>query len=67
MKMSDWNKFLNNFLELSDYPILKYAGKVSKLEAKLKAEKQYDKYRKVQDKNYISDFDKIVKQLKGKK
>jgi len=66
MKMSDWNKFLNNFLELSDYPILKHAGKVSKLEAKLKAEQQYDKYRKIQDKNYISDFDKIVKQLKGK-
>jgi len=66
MKMSDWNKFLNNFLELSDYPILKHAGKVSKLEAQLKAEQQYDKYRKIQDKNYISDFDKIVKQLKGK-
>ena len=66
MKMSDWNKFLNNFLNLSDYPILKHAGKVSKLEAQLKAEQQYDKYRKIQDKNYISDFDKIVKQLKGK-
>src|SRR5271166_4475944 len=38
MKMADWIKFLNSFLELSNYPILQDKGKVSALEAKLKAE-----------------------------
>ncbi len=37
------------------------------LEAKLRAEAEYDKYRVIQDKNYISDFDKEVKRLKGEK
>jgi len=31
------------------------------LEAKLKAESEYEKFRVIQDKNYISDFDKAVK------
>ena len=38
MKMADWVKFLHSFLELSNYPILQDKGKVSALEAKLKAE-----------------------------
>lgn len=38
MNMKDWDKFLVQFLELADYPILKDAGKISMLEAKLKAE-----------------------------
>jgi hypothetical protein len=36
--MQDWINFLHQFLELSNYPILKDKGKVSALEAKLKAE-----------------------------
>lgn len=67
MKMTDWIEFLNKFLELSNYPILTDAGKISKLEAKLKAEQEYETYRKIQDKNYISDFDKEIKRLKGMK
>ncbi len=67
MKMQDWVGFLNQFLELSDYPILENKGKVSALEAKLKAEAEYDKYRVIQDRNYSSDFDKEIKRLKGKK
>ena len=66
MKMTDWIKFLNKFLELSNYPILTDAGKIGKLEAKLKAEQEYETYRKMQDKNYISDFDKEVKRISGK-
>ncbi len=38
MNMKDWDKFLVQFLELADYPILKNTGKISMLEAKLKAE-----------------------------
>ena len=63
--MQAWAKFLNNFLQLSNYPILNNKGKITKLEAKLKAEMEFDKYRVLQDKNYESDFDKEVKKLKG--
>jgi hypothetical protein len=39
--------------------------KITILEAKLKAEMEFDKYRVFQDKNYESDFDKEIKKLKG--
>lgn len=65
--MEDWIKFLHQFLELSSFPILKDRGKISTLEAKIKAEQEYDKYRILQDKNYESDFDKEIKRLKGEK
>jgi hypothetical protein len=64
MKMQDWSEFLHNFLELSSYPILKDKGRVSALEAKLKAEQEYEEYRVIQDRNYISDFDKEVRRIR---
>ncbi len=67
MKMTDWVSFLNSFLELSNYPILQDKGKVTALEAKLKAEGEYEVYRGRQDAEYISDFDREVKRLEGKK
>ncbi|MCX7049725.1 MAG: virulence RhuM family protein [Candidatus Sumerlaeota bacterium] len=67
MKMSDWVGFLNGFLELSNYPILQDKGKVSALEARLKAEGEYEAYRQRQDAEYISDFDREIKRLEGKK
>jgi len=63
MNMKDWDKFLVQFLELTDYPILKNKGKISMLEAKIKAESEYDKFRVIQDKEYISDFDREMKKL----
>ncbi|ETA68708.1 MAG: hypothetical protein PWQ51_2067 [Methanolobus sp.] len=63
MKMQDWSEFLHNFLELSSYPILKDKGRVSALEAKLKAEQEYKEYRVKQDTNYISDFDREVRRI----
>ncbi len=67
MNMKDWDKFLVQFLELADYPILTHKGKISMLEAKLKAETEYEKFRVVQDQNYISDFDREMKKItKGK-
>ena len=67
MKMGDWIQFLHNFLELSNYPILVDKGKVSALEARLKAGQEYEVYRKKQDETYISDFDKEIKRIEGKK
>ena len=64
MYMKDWSKFLISFLQLSNYPILKDKGKVSMLEAKLKAEGEFEKYRVIQDQNYESDFDRAIKKLK---
>lgn len=63
--MRDWAKFLNNFIELSNYPILNDKGRISMLEAKLKAENEYEKYQSNQDQNYISDFDSEVKRIMG--
>jgi hypothetical protein len=66
MKMRDWVGFLNNFLELSSYPILEDKGKTTALEAKLKAEAEFAVFRKRQDREYISDFDEEVKRLQGR-
>jgi hypothetical protein len=62
--MQDWVKFLDNFLQLSNYPILNDKGKITMLEAKLKAEMEFDTYRVIQDQNFESDFDKEIKNLK---
>jgi len=64
--MKDWVRFLDKFLSISDYPILLDKGKVTALEAKIKAESEYDKFRVIQDKNYVSDFDKEIKRIEGR-
>jgi len=43
--------------------VLKNAGAVSAKEAEKKALREYNKFRKEQDKNYISDFDQEVKRM----
>lgn len=63
--MSDWCNILNDFLNLAQRPILEDAGSVTALEAKIKAESEYEVFRKIQDQNYVSDFDKEIKRLKG--
>jgi hypothetical protein len=67
MFMKDWSKFLTSFLQLSSYPILKDKGKVTMLEAKLKAEGEFEKYRVIQDREYESDFDKEIKRMNTSK
>lgn len=63
MKMKDWIIKLDEFLTISEKKLLHSAGKVSAKQAEDKALKEYQKYRKEEDKNYISDFDKEVKKL----
>ena len=65
--MADWATFLNRYLALADYPILADKGKVSALEAKLKAEAEYEVFRQRQDQDYVSDFDREIKRLEGHK
>lgn len=67
MKMRDWIKKLDEFLTISEKKLLHSAGRVSAKQAEDKALQEYDEYRKEQDKNYISDFDREVKHLLGGK
>jgi len=63
MNMKDWDAFLVQFLELADYSLLTDAGKISMLEAKIKAESEFEKYRPIQDRLFESDFDREIKKL----
>ena len=63
MKMQDWIRKLDEFLTISEKNLLHSAGKVSAKQAEEKALKEYEKYRQVQDKEYVSDFDREVKKL----
>ena len=65
--IAEWASFLTRYLELTNYPILADKGKVSMLEAKLKAEAECEVFRQRQDQDYISDFDREIKRLQGKK
>jgi hypothetical protein len=62
--MKDWVGFLDKFIELSDYPILLDSGKISILEAKIKAETEFEQFRIEQDKTFESDFDKFLEENK---
>lgn len=61
MNMSEWAGKLDAFLQFNDYKVLKDAGKIKHEVAKHLAEKEYDKYRVTQDKQFESDFDKHQK------
>jgi len=63
MKMQDWIKKLDEFLTISEKNLLHSAGKVSAKQAETKALAEYEKYRAIQDKNYVSDFDREVKKI----
>ncbi|MFN9303013.1 MAG: virulence RhuM family protein [Candidatus Kapaibacterium sp.] len=63
MKMADWVQKIDAFLQFNEYKILKDAGKVSHEIAKNLAEKEYEKFRVIQDKTFESDFDKEVKKI----
>ena len=66
MKMEDWVARLDAFLQFNEYQILNDAGKVSHEVALKLAEKEYDKFRVIQDRNFESDFDKEVKKITNK-
>ncbi len=63
MTMKDWVEKLDAFLKFNEYEVLQNAGTVSAEVAKSLAEKEYEKFRVVQDQQYESDFDKEVKKL----
>ena len=63
LTMQDWEKRLNSFIEMFDYGILQDAGKATAEIAKLHAETEFEKYRVIQDRLFMSDFDKYMLEL----
>lgn len=60
MSMRDWNNEVETSLKLFHYEVLDNKGNISALKAREKAENEYEKYKIIQDKNYVSDFDKLL-------
>lgn len=58
--MADWAKRLEMFLDFNDYPVLTNAGKVRSDIAKRFAETEYGKFRVIQDREYKSDFNRLI-------
>ncbi|MBU2580007.1 virulence RhuM family protein [Patescibacteria group bacterium] len=63
MYMKDWVKKLNAFLKFNEKDILQNTGNISHEVAIALAEKEFKKFERIQDKKYISDFDKEVKKI----
>lgn len=63
MTMADWEERLNRFIAATDREILNDAGKVTAEIAKAHAESEFEKYRIVQDRLYVSDFDQQIHAL----
>ena len=62
--MAEWKEQLERFMAMYSYEVLEDAGKVTAEEAKEKAYGEYDKFRLIQDREYLSDFDKEIKNWK---
>lgn len=63
MSMEDWAKRWDGFLEFNGVVLLTGPGKISAEQAKLYAESEYEKYRIIQDRLFLSDFDKYLLEL----
>jgi hypothetical protein len=63
MSMEDWAKRLDGFLEFNGNEILTGAGKISAEQAKLHAETEFEKYRIVQDRMFMSDYDRFLLEM----
>ena len=60
MSMEDWAKRLDGFLEFNEHEVLIGPGRISREEAKLHVETEFEKYRIVQDRIFQSDFDRFL-------
>jgi len=66
LTMQDWEIRLNSFIGMFDYGMLKDAGKVTAEIARIHALTEFEKYRVIQDKLYMSDYDKFLLELEEK-
>ena len=64
MYMNDWKNEVENALRVFHYDVLEGKGKISHKQAKDKAESEYEKFKVIQDNNYVSDFDRLLNETK---
>ena len=67
MTMADWSALLQRYMDLNNRLLLPDAGRVTHVQAVEKALTEYDKFRVIQDREIMSDFDKQLKLLFGDK
>jgi hypothetical protein len=67
MTMKDWVERLDGFLEFNAYEVLKSHGVVKRDIAERHALAEYEKFRVIQDREFQSDFDRVVDNIKNKK
>ena len=60
MSMNEWKNEVETSLKLFHYDVLQGKGKISAEKAKQKSENEYEKYKIIQDKKFVSDFDKLL-------
>jgi hypothetical protein len=57
MRMADWLGWVEKFLNFTDQQVLTHAGRISQEMAQTKAHGEYEKFRVMQDLDYVSEFD----------
>lgn len=67
MTMADWSNLLQRYMDLNNRPVLPNSGRITHEEAVEKALTEYDKFRVIQDREIMSDFDQQLKLLFGDK
>ena len=63
MTMTDWRDFLGRYMELNNRALLPDAGRITHEQAEEKALTEYEKFRVIQDREIMSDFDRQLKSL----
>lgn len=64
LTMADWEQRLNSFINLFEYGLLNDAGRISTEIARLHAESEFEKFRIIQDRSFLSDFDHFILEMK---
>ncbi|MDR0863735.1 MAG: virulence RhuM family protein [Candidatus Symbiothrix sp.] len=62
--MQQWIEFMSGYLKLNNLPVLQGFGTINKEDAEEKALAEYAEFRVIQDRNYISDFEKLTNSTK---
>ena len=65
MTMNDWETRLNAFIQMFEYGLLKDAGNVSAEIARLHALSEFEKYRVIQDRIFMSDYDRFLLEMEA--
>lgn len=63
MTMADWKDVLSRYMELNNKVLLPDAGRITHEQAEEKALTEYEKFRVIQDREIMSDFDRQLKSL----